>query len=122
MTSPVALSVRVTDVIGLLACRQDCYMDPFVLDVKPQWLALACIHVSLQCYGLSVPGSVEGGRTWYEVGAAGGVVTGSVEGGRTWYEAGAAGGVVTGSVEGGRTWYEVGAAGRTTARTCDLTD
>ena len=42
-------------------------MDPFVLDVKPQWLALACIHVSLQCYGLSVPGSVEGAHTWYEV-------------------------------------------------------
>ena len=42
-------------------------MDPFVLEVKPQWLALACIHVSLQCYGLNVPGSVEGGKTWYEV-------------------------------------------------------
>ncbi|KAF0304214.1 Cyclin-Q [Amphibalanus amphitrite] len=45
---------------------RDSYMDPFILDVKPQWLALACIHVSLQCYGLNVPGSVEGGKTWYE--------------------------------------------------------
>ncbi|XP_037089847.1 cyclin-Q-like isoform X2 [Pollicipes pollicipes] len=48
------------------ALLRDLYMDDFVLDSKPQWLALACIHIALQCYGLNVPGSVEGGKTWYQ--------------------------------------------------------
>jgi len=46
---------------------RDSYMEEFVLDCKPQWLALACLHISLQCYGLEVPGSAEDSKTWYQV-------------------------------------------------------
>ncbi|XP_049815810.1 cyclin-Q isoform X1 [Schistocerca nitens] len=48
------------------AFLQDFHYDPAVLDYEPQHIAVACINLALQCYGVQVPLTDEGEETpWY---------------------------------------------------------
>jgi len=50
------------------AFLQDFHLSPLVLDCKPQHIAVACINLALQVYGVQVPYTdEEEGITWYSV-------------------------------------------------------
>ncbi|XP_067004400.1 cyclin-Q isoform X2 [Anabrus simplex] len=50
------------------AFLQDFHYDPAILDYSPQHIALACINLALQCYGVQVLSTDEGDApTWYTV-------------------------------------------------------
>lgn len=48
---------------------QDFHFDASILDYSPQHVAVACINLALQCYGVQVPYTDEGdgGVAWYSV-------------------------------------------------------
>ncbi|KAE8746674.1 hypothetical protein FOCC_FOCC006658 [Frankliniella occidentalis] len=51
-----------------IAFLQDFHLDSAVLDYSPQHVALACIGLALQCYGVTVPLTNEcDGPFWYSV-------------------------------------------------------
>ncbi|BES97471.1 Cyclin, N-terminal domain [Nesidiocoris tenuis] len=47
---------------------QDFYHDPAILDYKPQLVAIACIFLAIQCYGVEIPGARDSDdSSWYDV-------------------------------------------------------
>lgn len=45
---------------------QDFHHDSAILDYKPQHLAIACLFLAFQCYGVSVPtDSEDDGTSWF---------------------------------------------------------
>jgi hypothetical protein len=48
---------------------QDFHFDASILDYSPQHVAVACINLALQCYGVQVPytDEADGGVAWYSV-------------------------------------------------------
>ncbi|RZF38991.1 hypothetical protein LSTR_LSTR003734 [Laodelphax striatellus] len=59
---------RVPLVQASYAFLQDFHYDPSILDVKPEHIAIAAIHLALQCYGVQVPFTAEEeGNVWYSV-------------------------------------------------------
>ncbi|XP_063242253.1 cyclin-Q isoform X2 [Bacillus rossius redtenbacheri] len=47
------------------AFLQDFHFDPAILDYEPQHIAIACINLAMQCYGIQVPLMDEGENLWY---------------------------------------------------------
>ena len=47
------------------AFLQDLHHDPCILDYAPQHIAVACISLALQCYGVRLPLIEEDDEVWY---------------------------------------------------------
>nr|CAD7407780.1 unnamed protein product [Timema cristinae] len=47
------------------AFLQDFHFEPSILDYTPQHIAVACINLALQCYGMQVPYTDEAEILWY---------------------------------------------------------
>nr|CAD7439569.1 unnamed protein product [Timema bartmani] len=46
---------------------KDFHFEPSILDYTPQHIAVACINLALQCYGMQVPYTDEAEILWYSV-------------------------------------------------------
>ncbi|KAK2727016.1 cyclin-Q-like isoform X2 [Artemia franciscana] len=47
---------------------QDFFHDPSSIDHRPQHIAISVVYLTLQCYGVTIPGACDiEGKTWYEI-------------------------------------------------------